>query len=69
MKNDMTPTAHVRLTPARGSESRHLWLYAGHVGPLVGEAIAGDLVDVLTPADNSTDVASIILRPKFVSAS
>ncbi len=45
----MTQSAHVRLTPARGSESRHLWLYAGHVGPVVGQAEAGDLIDVLTP--------------------
>lgn len=48
MRNDTKPTAQVRLTAARGSESRHLWLYAGHVGPLVGQAAAGDLVDVLT---------------------
>ncbi|MFO0776357.1 MAG: class I SAM-dependent rRNA methyltransferase [Nitrospira sp.] len=48
MGNDMTPTAHVRLMAARGEESRHLWLYAGHVGSLVGQAAAGDLVDVLT---------------------
>lgn len=45
----MTQSAQVRLTPARGSESRHLWLYAGHVGPVVGQAEAGDLIDVLTP--------------------
>jgi len=44
----MTPTAQVRLTASRGTESRHLWLYAGHVGPVVGQAVAGDLVDVLT---------------------
>ncbi len=44
----MTQTAQVRLTPSRGSESRHLWLYAGHLGPMAGEPIAGDLIDVLT---------------------
>src|SRR6185437_3043021 len=44
----MTQTAQVRLTASRGSESRHLWLYAGHLGPVVGEPIAGDLIDVLT---------------------
>lgn len=44
----MTPSAQVRLTPSRGSESRHLWLYAGHVGPVVGHAEAGDLIDVVT---------------------
>ena len=44
----MTQSAQVRLTASRGSESRHLWLYAGHLGPVVGEPIAGDLIDVLT---------------------
>ncbi|MBX3347423.1 MAG: class I SAM-dependent rRNA methyltransferase [Nitrospira sp.] len=44
----MTPTAHVRLTSLRVPEGRPLWLFAGHVGPLVGQAAAGDLVDVLT---------------------
>ncbi|HWV46537.1 MAG TPA: class I SAM-dependent rRNA methyltransferase [Nitrospira sp.] len=45
----MTQTAQVRLTASRGSESRHLWLYAGHLGSVVGEPIVGDLIDVLTP--------------------
>ena len=45
----MTPRVQVRLTASRGSESRHLWLYAGHVGPVAGEPIAGDVIDVLTP--------------------
>ncbi len=44
----MRPTAQVRLTASRGPESRHLWLYAGHLGSVVGEPIAGDLIDVLT---------------------
>ena len=44
----MTPTAQVRLAASRGPLSRHLWLYAGHVGPVVGQATAGDLIDVLT---------------------
>ena len=44
----MTQIAHVRLTASRGSESRHLWLYAGHLGSIVGEPVAGDLIDVLT---------------------
>jgi 23S rRNA (cytosine1962-C5)-methyltransferase len=44
----MTQTAQVRLTASRGAESRHLWLYAGHLGPVVGEPIAGDMIDVLT---------------------
>jgi 23S rRNA (cytosine1962-C5)-methyltransferase len=48
MKNGMTQTAQVRLTASRGVESRHLWLYAGHLGPVVGEPIAGDVIDVLT---------------------
>jgi 23S rRNA (cytosine1962-C5)-methyltransferase len=48
MGKDMTQSAQVRLTASRGSESRHLWLYAGHLGPVVGEPIAGDLIDVLT---------------------
>ncbi|MEQ1681313.1 MAG: class I SAM-dependent rRNA methyltransferase, partial [Nitrospira sp.] len=45
----MTPMAQVRLTTLRIPEGRPLWLFAGHVGPLVGQAAAGDLVDVLTP--------------------
>ncbi len=45
----MTPMAQVRLTSLRIPEGRPLWLFAGHVGPLVGQAAAGDLVDVLTP--------------------
>ena len=44
----MTPMAQVRLLPRRIPEGRSLWLFAGHVGPLVGHAAAGDLVDVLT---------------------
>ncbi|MBX3307547.1 MAG: class I SAM-dependent rRNA methyltransferase [Nitrospira sp.] len=48
MGNVTTPTAHVRLTSLRVPEGRPLWLFAGHVGPLVGQAAAGDLVDVLT---------------------
>jgi 23S rRNA (cytosine1962-C5)-methyltransferase len=48
MGTDMTQIAHVRLTASRGSESRHLWLYAGHLGSIAGEPVAGDLIDVLT---------------------
>ncbi|MDH4328439.1 MAG: class I SAM-dependent rRNA methyltransferase, partial [Nitrospira sp.] len=44
----MTSQAQVRLTALRIPEGRPLWLFAGHVGPLVGQAAAGDLVDVLT---------------------
>jgi 23S rRNA (cytosine1962-C5)-methyltransferase len=44
----MTPMAQVRLTALRIPEGRHLWLFAGHVGPVSGQAGAGDLVDVLT---------------------
>lgn len=44
----MTAMAQVRLTSRRIPEGRPLWLFAGHVGPLVGQAAAGDLVDVLT---------------------
>lgn len=44
----MTSMAQVRLTSLRIPEGRHLWLYAGHVGPVTGQAAAGDLVDVLT---------------------
>ncbi len=47
-ENRMTQSARVRLTASHGAESRHLWLYAGHVGPVAGEPIAGDLIDVLT---------------------
>ncbi|NGZ09189.1 MAG: class I SAM-dependent rRNA methyltransferase [Nitrospira sp. LK70] len=45
----MTQTAQIRLTASRGSESRHLWIYGGQLGPVVGEPIAGGLIDVLTP--------------------
>ena len=44
----MTPMAQVRLTSLRIPEGRHLWLFAGHVGSVAGQAAAGDLVDVLT---------------------
>ena len=44
----MTAKAQVRLIPRRSPEGRPLWIFAGHVGPLVGQATAGDLVDVLT---------------------
>jgi 23S rRNA (cytosine1962-C5)-methyltransferase len=49
MGTGMTERAQVRLQVSRGLESRHLWLYAGHLGPVVGEPVAGDLIDVLTP--------------------
>ncbi|MDF0651504.1 MAG: class I SAM-dependent rRNA methyltransferase [Nitrospira sp.] len=45
----MTQTAQIHLTASRGPESRHLWIYAGQLGAVVGEAIAGGLIDVLTP--------------------
>lgn len=44
----MSHIAQVKLLASRGSESRHLWLYAGHLGPMVGQAAAGDLIDVST---------------------
>lgn len=45
-----TPTAHVRLNTQRIPEGRgHLWIYAGHLGQVVGQPAAGDLIDVLTP--------------------
>lgn len=44
----MTAMAHVRLTSRRLPDGGPLWLFAGHVGPAVGQAVAGDLVDVLT---------------------
>lgn len=44
----MIPMAHVRLTSLRVPDGRPLWLFAGHVGPLVGHAEAGDVIDVLT---------------------
>lgn len=44
----MTPMVQIRLTSLRMPEGRPLWLYAGHVGPVTGQAAAGDLVDVLT---------------------
>jgi 23S rRNA (cytosine1962-C5)-methyltransferase len=45
----MTPLAQIRLTSLRIPEGRPLWIFAGHVGPVTGQAAAGDLVDVLTP--------------------
>lgn len=45
----MAPATQIHLTASRGSESRHLWIYAGQLGPVAGEPIAGDLIDVLTP--------------------
>ncbi|NGZ60759.1 MAG: rRNA large subunit methyltransferase I [Nitrospira sp. LK265] len=45
----MTQTAQIHLTASRGPESRHLWIYAGQLGAVVSEAIAGGLIDVLTP--------------------
>ena len=65
----MTPMAQVRLTSLRIPEGRPLWLFAGHVGPLVGQAAAGDRVDVLTPTGNSTAAVSITLLRKPVSVS
>lgn len=45
-----TPTAHVRLNTQRVPEGPgHLWIYAGHLGQVVGQPAAGDLIDVLTP--------------------
>ena len=46
----MTSMAQVRLTALRLPEGRSLWLYAGHVGEVIGQAAAGDIVDVLTPS-------------------
>ncbi|HSA62479.1 MAG TPA: class I SAM-dependent rRNA methyltransferase [Nitrospiraceae bacterium] len=45
-----TPTGHVRLNTQRIPEGPgHLWIYAGHLGQVVGQPAAGDLIDVLTP--------------------
>ena len=45
------PTARVTLTQPRGSDGPgHLWVYAGHLGNIDGQPVAGDLVDVVTPA-------------------
>ena len=45
-----TPTAQVRLNTQRTPEGPgHLWIYAGYLGPVVGQPVAGDLIDVLTP--------------------
>jgi 23S rRNA (cytosine1962-C5)-methyltransferase len=45
----MSSMAQVRLTSLHIPEGRPLWLFAGHVGPVTGQAAAGDLIDVLTP--------------------
>lgn len=48
--NTQTPTAQVRLNTQRIPEGPgHLWVYAGHLGQVVGQPAAGDVVDVLTP--------------------
>src|SRR5215212_8786236 len=45
-----TSTAQVRLNSQRMVEGPgHLWVYAGHVGAVLGQPVAGDLVDVLVP--------------------
>ncbi len=45
------PTAKVTLTQPRGAEGPgHLWVYAGHLGNIDGQPVAGDVVDVVTPA-------------------
>lgn len=45
------PTARLTLTQPRGPEGAgHLWIYAGHVGAIEGQPVAGDVVDVVTPA-------------------
>lgn len=51
----MTPqsdivTARIRLNREWAKlEPGHLWVYAGHLGPVDGQPAAGDLVDVLRP--------------------
>lgn len=41
---------HATLTAHRISEGLgHLWVYAGHLHPVVGEPAAGDLVNILNP--------------------
>jgi len=43
-------TAEIRLNREWARvEPGHLWVYAGHVGPVVGQPAAGDLVDILKP--------------------
>jgi 23S rRNA (cytosine1962-C5)-methyltransferase len=43
-------TGQVRLKqPRLGNGPDHLWIYAGHLNPVVGQAAAGDVIDVLTP--------------------
>jgi 23S rRNA (cytosine1962-C5)-methyltransferase len=45
------PIPHVRLNTHRIPEGPgHLWVYAGHLGQVVGQPVAGDLVDVLIPS-------------------
>ena len=45
-----TSTAQVRLNSHRTMEGPgHLWVYGGHVDAVVGQPVAGDLVDVLAP--------------------
>jgi 23S rRNA (cytosine1962-C5)-methyltransferase len=43
-------TGQVRLKQSRlGNGPDHLWIYAGHLNPVVGQVAAGDVIDVLTP--------------------
>ncbi|UVT17162.1 MAG: class I SAM-dependent rRNA methyltransferase [Nitrospira sp.] len=44
----MISTAQVRLNSSRIPQGRHLWLYAGYLGPVTGQPEAGGLIDVLT---------------------
>jgi len=45
-----SPTAHVTLKAQRiPDRPGHRWIYAGHLGQVVGQPAPGDLVDVLSP--------------------
>ena len=49
-RDTQTPTAYVRLRTHQSLNGPgHLWIYAGHLGQVVGHAETGGLIDVLTP--------------------
>lgn len=44
------PTATIRVSRTRmEQDSRHLWVYAGHIDEVKGEPAGGDVVDVVAP--------------------
>ena len=56
------PMGTIRLSRSgRGQDSRHLWVYAGHIDEVRGEPTAGDVVDVV--ASNGKFVGRGLFNP------